>query len=243
MLTVVPGFPTLDGAHFAVNVSMNAKAGQLLPSGASSVPALFIGAGSDTFDLLCTITTKQGVALLNFTQVCLRAGARALYQLWCGGCQVPPHSRTLPGSQDWSFIQTPIINVQTNMSAIPRRATANPRMPAYLDGVLVWGLLPSALEQPTMPAPASEQQALPDGIACESGGSGAQQACGLAVQYCCAGSEEILPYIPDQWPTPAAGPGFAPSTETAPAAEQLAAGSGPARVPAWLQHAFRALRQ
>lgn len=68
-LQILPGYPDVPGAHFLVNISMNSSAGLLLPSGESAVPALFLGKGVDVMDLLVTVTTKQGVAYFNATQV------------------------------------------------------------------------------------------------------------------------------------------------------------------------------
>jgi len=42
-LSVQPGYDEVPGAAFMINITLNSKAGLLLPSGAQSVPAFFLG--------------------------------------------------------------------------------------------------------------------------------------------------------------------------------------------------------
>jgi hypothetical protein len=75
-----------------------------------------------------------------------------------------------------------------NTTIIPRLSVANPHIPAFLNGSLVWGSLPAA------PAPAPQAEAasaapggsagvaagpgLPDGVTCERSADGKGQTCG-----------------------------------------------------------------
>ncbi|KAI3430797.1 hypothetical protein D9Q98_009209 [Chlorella vulgaris] len=128
---------------------------------------------------------------------------------------------------DYSFLDTPELPVNSeNTTIIPRLSVANPHIPAFLNGSLVWGSLPAA------PAPAPQAEAasaapggsagvaagpgLPDGVTCERSGEGKGQTCGLVAVYCCEGVEEVSPVIPDVWPPPLPEP---PAGE--PAAEPL----------------------
>lgn len=69
-------------------------------------------------------------------------------------------------------METPELPLDTNSTIIPRRALPNPQIPAFLDGRLVWGRLP------TPPANASSPAALPgalggrSGVAMAAGGNG-----------------------------------------------------------------------
>lgn len=74
-----------------------------------------------------------------------------------------------------------------NSTIIPRRALANPHIPAYLNNSLVWGVLPTppattpAGEVPGAEAPGQEpgkSPGLPAGITCESVQSGTGLNCG-----------------------------------------------------------------
>lgn len=178
-------------------------------------------------DLLVTLTTRQGVALLNSTQVgrrqrCWGCGlGRELKASWAGaGPSLPcaavsleraailhhrpvlnhprsPTKRTFPHPsslqhtlaplQDYSFLETPELPVDTNSTIIPRRALPNPRIPATLNGTLVWGALPTAGNATVMVDGASITPAmeggngtapeLPAGITCEPTSNGGQN-CG-----------------------------------------------------------------
>ena len=73
-----------------------------------------------------------------------------------------------------------------NSTIIPRRALPNPRIPAFLNGTLVWGSLPAPPERtPSSEAPAAEVvgvggggSGLPAGVSCESVRDGQGQNCG-----------------------------------------------------------------
>ena len=58
--------------------------------------------------------------------------------------------------QDYSYLETPELPIETNTSIIPRRALPDPRITAYLRGRLVWGILPTALASLPPPAPEPE---------------------------------------------------------------------------------------
>ena len=73
---VFSGYAGLDGAQYALNISLNSNAGQLLPSGTNAVPGLFLGNGVDVWDVLVTLSTKDGLELLNSTQA--SRGSRVL---------------------------------------------------------------------------------------------------------------------------------------------------------------------
>eukprot|EP00887_Chlorella_sp_A99_P004370 scaffold15.g4370.t1 len=52
-LRMAPGYPGVEGAQYALNITLNAGAGLLTPSGAAAVPALFLGSkGVDVWDVL-----------------------------------------------------------------------------------------------------------------------------------------------------------------------------------------------
>lgn len=123
VLGISRGYENVPGAHFALNVTFNNNSGTLLPTGDGAVPALFLGTGLDVMDILLTITTKSGITTLNSTQ-------------------------------DYSFLDTPVLQQQINATTaatggngtstiVPRRAEPNVNIPAYLDGALVWGNLPT----------------------------------------------------------------------------------------------------
>ncbi len=58
---------------------------------------------------------------------------------------------TMNSSLDFSYMETARTGAVTNRSAVvPRRAEANPRLPAYLDGVVVWGGVPIAVQIPLL---------------------------------------------------------------------------------------------
>ena len=216
-LGISTGFTDVSGARFALNVTLAENAGRLLPSGAAAVPALFLGQeGIDVLDLLLTITTKAGVVLLNSTQ-------------------------------DYSFIDTPVLeesglqrpqpqqqqrlNTTTTEHSgvlVPRKADPNQKIPAYIDGQLAWGILPSRMSLSETPAPESElgemlvittgggdgEIQLPEGVFCESIRGGAQQSCTLQAVYCCVPGDPQQPgvssTIPAIWPPkglPLAGSG------------------------------------
>ena len=96
-------------------------------------------------------------------------------------------------------METPELSVNTTSTIIPRRALPNPRIPAFLDGRLVWGQLPSPPANASMPAAMAgglggrsgtamamggngsgngSMAGLPAGITCESGKDGKGQNCG-----------------------------------------------------------------
>ena len=102
-----------------------------------------------------------------------------------------------PILQDYSFLETPELPVDSNSTIIPRRALPNPRIPAFLNGTLVWGTLPAPPAAPSGGeggrawAPAAEGAAmaaaalqmdmavrLPAGIFCEATKDGTGQNCG-----------------------------------------------------------------
>ena len=60
-------------------------------------------------------------------------------------CSIGPH-----WLQDFSYMDTPELNVDLNATIIPRRAIANPHIPAYKNGQLVWGELPSPTTEDIM---------------------------------------------------------------------------------------------
>lgn len=179
-LGISQGYADVPGARFALNVTFNSQAGLLLPSGDSSVPAFFLGSGVDVQDVLLTVTTKAGVAELNSTQ-------------------------------DYSFLDTPVLTQPLNdtntttAAIVPRMALANTKIPAYLQGSLVWGVLPTAgSEAPATEPGMPEQGSLPEGILCESVRNGTQQSCTLQAMYCCTSPDPsapgVSPTIPAQWP-------------------------------------------
>ena len=106
-----------------------------------------------------------------------------------------------------------------NNTIIPRTALPNPHIPAYVNGMLVWGQLPQPSQSQFMAAagpsassaaPASETTGLPEDITCV--GTTGSQTCGLAAVYCCSGPDPLSPTIPDHWPP--SSPQLAPSSES-----------------------------
>ncbi|KAL4420504.1 hypothetical protein ABPG75_010160 [Micractinium tetrahymenae] len=124
----------------------------------------------------------------------------------------------LNSTQDYSFLETPELEVPPNSTIIPRRALPNPHIPAFLNNTLVWGVLPTppasgpAGDAPGAEAPgtgSSSTPGLPAGITCESVQSGTGLNCGLVAIYCCEAvdpQEELSPFIPDTWPPPLPAP-------------------------------------
>lgn len=133
------------------------------------MPAIFLGKGIDVMDLLVTVTTREGKAEFNSTKVggvggsvmCCLMGAEGLPLPFSAGPQqmlplveralrmcaqhVAPRCAPLCCAvlQDYSFVQTPDLEVETgNSTIIPRRAVPNPHITAWLRGELVWGTLP-----------------------------------------------------------------------------------------------------
>jgi hypothetical protein len=101
--------------------------------------------------------------------------------------------------QDYSFLETPELPVDSNSTIIPRRALPNPHIPAFLNGSLVWGTLPAppaasggaggdgglawapAAEGAALAAAALQLNlsvGLPAGIFCEATKDGTGQNCG-----------------------------------------------------------------
>lgn len=89
--------------------------------------------------------------------------------------------------QDYSFLETPELEVPPNSTIIPRRALPNPHIPAFLNNTLVWGELPTppaggpASEAPGAEVPGAETGStpgLPAGITCDSVQSGTGLNCG-----------------------------------------------------------------
>ena len=193
-------------------------------------------------DLLVTLTTRQGVAQLNSTQAsdapaahAERASSRAAGCRRAAGClrlaaarcacavlPAPAHVCLLhpPPPQDYSFLETPELPVETNSTIIPRRALPNPRIPATLNGTLVWGAPPPAVPLAgnatalvngvagnlTSAAAANASAAgasngtaappgLPAGITCEPTSNGQGQNCGCVglPQRCGGGAALLLP--------------------------------------------------
>ncbi|EFN52665.1 hypothetical protein CHLNCDRAFT_138610 [Chlorella variabilis] len=212
-IEVQPGMDTVPGAAFLLNITLNSKAGMLLPNSENSVPSFFLGKGIVVMDLLVTLTTKQGQAMLNATQAGAGRG-------WLAA--------------DYSFLDTPQLPVESaNATIIPRLALPNSHIPAYLNGTLLWGAPPSplaaapqaevaeaaaaAVDGAAAAMAATEDLGLPAGVTCEQTKDGQGQTCGLVVVYCCEGEEELSPFIPEEWP-----PALASAPTGEPAAEPLA---------------------
>lgn len=200
-----------------------------------SLPLVHCRRGVDVMDLLVTLTTKQGVALLNSTQVGRHKASgtkRPCCPSFCfGALQGPPSfpAAALPPcrpacteqwlaalimpavlllpsvpSQDYSFLETPELPLDTNSTIIPRRALPNPRIPAFLEGKLVWGQLPTPPANASAPAAApgvlggrsgtamalggnasgnGSVPSLPAGITCSSVQDGKGQNCGWVFRW------------------------------------------------------------
>ena len=202
-----------EGARFLLNVSFTSAAGSLLPSGEAALPALFIpgsgaSAATDVYDVLLTISTTEYSSSLS-------------------------SSILLNATQDYSFLQTPELPQQQRINAstanangtiVPRKALPNPRITAYMDGQLAWGVLPAPGATPDNSTPdnstsgssstaassASQQQQqqqdlLPAGVVCEPIRSGAQRSCELQAVYCCVPADPssvpaVSPIVPADWP-------------------------------------------
>jgi hypothetical protein len=93
--------------------------------------------------------------------------------------------------QDFSYLETPTLPIESeNTTIIPRLALPNPRIPAFLNGSLVWGMQPAAVgpqqASETWPAMAAgpdveaaeAAQSLPAGVACVPSTDGQGQSCG-----------------------------------------------------------------
>lgn len=226
VLGISRGYENVNGAHFALNVTFNNDSGTLLPTGDGAVPALFLGTGLDVMDILLTITTKSGITTLNSTQ-------------------------------DYSFLDTPILQQQINATTaatggnvtstiVPRRAEPNVNIPAFLDGSLVWGNLPTPLTSTNnvsaamgMGTPSSVPVAefgssgakniqsssskLPDGLACQTlpgpaGTNVTQQSCSLQAVYCCTSPDPASPSV-DPIPPRDWPPRVGPTSVAPPGAE------------------------
>jgi len=203
-LGISSGYLDGDDARFALNVTFNGAAGMLLPSGDNSVPALFLGSGVDVLDVLLTVTTKEGTALTG---------------------------SALNSTQDYSFMDTPVLPQAINLTTtatnatnasslriIPRRALPNQKIPAYLAGELVWGVLPNFDRNGNSPAQEAARNGiinqtgsggsggiLPEDVVCEEVRQGAQQSCTLLADYCCAvpdatGPQGVSATVPLDWP-------------------------------------------
>lgn len=216
-LGISTGYTDVSGARFAVNVTLAEDAGPLLPSGDAAVPALFLGQeGIDVLDLLLTLTTKAGVVLLNSTQDYSFLDTLVLEDA---------------GVQPQQPQQQQRLNTTTTGSSgvlVPRKAQPNERIPAYINGQLAWGILPSSPSGTSLSAsevPASEGEVggqlgrlggerlvtasgevvqLPEGVFCESIRGGTQQSCTLQAVYCCVSVNPQEPgvstTIPAVWP-------------------------------------------
>jgi len=214
VLGISSGYNDVSGARFALNVTLAEDAGLLLPSGDAAVPALFLGQeGIDVLDLLLTVTTKAGVVLLNSTQDYSFLDTPVLEE---------------PGLQSQLPQQQQRLNTTTTSRSgllVPRKAEPNERIPAYIDGQLAWGILPSPPSRIILsaaPAPESElgqlgrlggemlvtasgeEVQLPEGVFCESIRGGSQQSCTLQAVYCCVPVDPQEPgvssTIPAEWP-------------------------------------------
>lgn len=69
-LAIVPGYPDIPGAEYALNITFTPEVGGvLLPSGLGAPPPIFLEKGLNGLDLLLTIATVSGAPLLNETKV------------------------------------------------------------------------------------------------------------------------------------------------------------------------------
>lgn len=224
-LGISRGYPDVPGAHFALNVTFGPEARTLLPSGDSALPGVFLGAGIDVMDILLTITTKAGVALLNSTQD---------YSF----LDTPVFDE--PNGQ----INATASTSTASGTIVPRKAQANVKIPAYISGQLAWGRLPVSVWSLSLP-PGTESLGrssfgggmgvatnggapvqLPEGVACEAIRGGAQQSCSLQAMYCCTSPDpsmpSVTPVVPKDWPPKARPVGPGPNGEgAAPGTEDL----------------------
>ncbi|KAK2078084.1 hypothetical protein QBZ16_003952 [Prototheca wickerhamii] len=194
-LSVIPGDMNVPSARFAVNVSLLEGAGSLLPSGENAVPSLFLGQGVDVMDLLVTLTTYQGVAILNSTDDFSYLDTPELPVTGNATISSNEHMPAfINGTQVWG--------------TMPPSSEAQ----AGGDG--------SALSSAGLAiAPGAERSGaasgLPLGVTCASMQNQTYQSCNLAVRYCCASaSGQALAPFPPQLLEGVDGPEGEPAAET-----------------------------
>lgn len=95
-----------------------------------------------------------------------------------------------------------------NGMLVLRQRMPNPRMPAYVNGALTWGIPPdqaaagltaAAAAPPTPPpSPPAGAETLPPGSYCKPTPEGTT-VCGVSMVYCCLGSGPLRTTIPYDW--------------------------------------------
>ena len=80
-----------------------------------------------------------------------------------------PAHRFSPLPQDYSYMPTPELPLESNSTLIPRRALPNPRIPAYVGGALAWGAPPA---RATGSGRVGLMATLPNGVVCKEAADG-----------------------------------------------------------------------
>ncbi|KXZ44716.1 hypothetical protein GPECTOR_63g42 [Gonium pectorale] len=86
-----------------------------------------------------------------------------------------------------------------------RERQPNPRIPAYVQGVIAWGSPPSPASQPVPQSRAPQTSAplgvqLPAGSSCNSAGPAGGLSCGVSMLYCCSAADgPVVTEVPPNW--------------------------------------------
>lgn len=181
VLGIAKGYPDALGAHFALNVSFASNAGTLQATGEGALSPVFLPVeGLDVADVLLEISTVNGESYFD------------------------PY-------EDYSFEDTPVLEFPDSdtYSIIPRKAIKNPRIPAYLNGRHVWGILPKR-KNATMIDVVDEGNGRIGRVVCEAFRGGTQLSCSLQAMYCCTPANpfdtKVLTYAPEVFPPLGAPP-------------------------------------
>ncbi|KAL6753742.1 hypothetical protein V8C86DRAFT_443776 [Haematococcus lacustris] len=175
--TFKPGLPGVTGASYVMELTFKAGSGLLLPAGTPP----------DNSSLVAALLATVNVPTLRVLQAIV-------------SIETQRYMSSLDVNLDYSYLDTPRRNapdveVQQNSKVVPRSPLPNPRLPAYVAGLLAWGSPPRAGASQPLPPPGTVAM-LPPGMTCKPSSTGTSQVCSINVTYCCQSDPPTVPGTP-----------------------------------------------
>ncbi|KAJ9516605.1 hypothetical protein QJQ45_015226 [Haematococcus lacustris] len=157
--TFKPGLPGVTGASYVMELTFKAGSGLLLPAGTPP----------DNSSLVAALLATVNVPTLRVLQAIV-------------SIETQRYMSSLDVNLDYSYLDTPRRNapdveVQQNSKVVPRSPLPNPRLPAYVAGLLAWGSPPRAGASQPLPPPGTV-------------------VCSINVTYCCQSDPPTVPGTP-----------------------------------------------